>query len=90
MTATLRGGSPIAHGAGRGTVDEGLSQRNKNSARSFADAVIAYIKNDLPNIIVIREIISHAALNYLPEYDMIREIISGLRVIVCGTSTTQN
>ncbi len=41
-TATLRGGSPVAHGAGRRTVDEDLSQRNKNGTRSFADAVIAH------------------------------------------------
>lgn len=82
MTATLRGGSPIAHGAGRGTEDEGLSQRNKNDARSFADAAIAYRKNNLPNTIVIREIILHTALNYLPKYAIIRKIISRQRMIL--------
>jgi hypothetical protein len=35
------------------------------------------IKNNLPNIIVIREIILHKWLNYLPKYDIVWEITEG-------------
>lgn len=68
--------SHTALGLAVGKVVRPETPRDPDGAKT--EEIRMCIKNNLPNIIAIREIVSHERLNYLPNCAMIWEIIERL------------